>query len=304
MVTGVNGFVGQHVARELTSHDIEVYGVGSPEAPQPRDGKHVAYYDAIDLGDEQAARVLVMSAVDAVIHLAIPGTLHNSFRSPQEYIRANARLQSNLYRTAVRQAVRPRFVIASSGTVYEGVAERPSTEESAVKALSPYTKSKLLNERAARFYDRRFGFASVVARGFNQIGPGLSAASLPGSLARQLAKDASPTVQVGNLDAARDYVDVRDAARAYHLLLTGGEPGEAYNICSGQATSGQELLAMMATAANCQPQVEQDPERMRPADSPLSVGSYAKIQAATGWQPTIELAETLRDMMTEQHAAA
>ncbi len=138
-----------------------------------------------------------------------------------------------------------------------------------------------------------------MARPFNHIGPGQDARFVVASFARQLAGIAAggpPIMHVGNLEAERDFLDVRDVAAAYVLLVANGRAGEVYNICSGRTVAIREVLRQLITIARVPVEIRDDPERMRPSDLPILSGDATKLRAETGWEPRIPLAASLRDI--------
>ena len=141
----------------------------------------------------------------------------------------------------------------------------------------------------------------VRTRGFNHEGPRRGPVFVCSDFAKQIADiergTRPPVIRVGNLDARRDFTDVRDVVRAYWLSLEKGEPGEAYNICSGQAWTIREMLDTLLGMTKVKVTIEQDPARMRPSDVPVLLGDASKFQKATGWKPTIPFEQTLRDLL-------
>jgi GDP-4-dehydro-6-deoxy-D-mannose reductase len=215
------------------------------------------------------------------------------------YINTNIGIQVNLFQAAIAQNVTPRFLIISSGSLYDPKAPLPISESSPINPSSPYAVSKLGQEQMAQYYSQR-GFECIVARPFNHIGPGQGPGFIVPDLAQQIVT--GETVKVGNLDSERDYTDVRDIARAYRLLLENGKAGETYNVCSGKSVSGHQILDGLQKAAGSSAAVEQDPSRMRPADNPVIYGSHDKLTADTGWQPEIKLETTLADVIADWRA--
>jgi GDP-4-dehydro-6-deoxy-D-mannose reductase len=213
-------------------------------------------------------------------------------------------IEINLFETALQQGVKPRFLIISSGTLYDPQASQPLTEESPVLANSPYAVSKIGQEQMALYYATR-GFETIIVRPFNHIGPGQGSGFIVPDFAQQLVaieKGEQQEMLVGNLDAKRDYTDVRDIVRAYHLLIEKGRSGEVYNICSGRPLSGHEILEDLSQAAGLQPHIKQDPSKMRPSDTPEVSGSHQKLTADTGWQPEISLETTFKDVIDDWRA--
>lgn len=300
LVTGSNGFVGQHLAKELAGSGIAVIGVGGSQGAKEK-SPHVDSYLELDLTKPEEAARLDFAGVDGVIHLAGLAAVGPSFDDPMLYFNVNVGIEVNLFEAALAQDAKPRFLIISSGSLYDPGADLPLTENSPVEPSSPYAVSKIGQEQMAHYYRGR-GFDSIIARPFNHIGPGQGPGFIVPDLAQQIAaaeKGGSREVLVGNLDAQRDYTDVRDIVRAYRLLLEKGQSGEVYNVCSGQARSGHDILNGLLAVTDTKPEVKQDPAKMRPADNPLIYGSYQKLKDATGWQPEISIETTLADAMSD-----
>jgi GDP-4-dehydro-6-deoxy-D-mannose reductase len=296
LVTGVNGFVGPHLVKELTDHDIHVVGIGGPKGASTTLPSEE--YITVDLNDAEAVKHLDFTSVDAVIHLAGLAAVGPSFDRPLEYIRTNMGLEVNLFEAAIGQDAKPKFLIISSGSLYDPKASLPLDETSSVIPSSPYAISKLGQEQLAQYYGIR-GFECIIARPFNHIGPGQGLGFIVPDLMKQIVAVKKGTIQevsVGNLDAQRDYTDVRDIVRAYRLLLEKGRAGEIYNICSGKAVSGHDMLAKIVETVGVDPKITQDPAKMRPSDAPIIYGNRQKITADTGWEPTIDLTTTLQDV--------
>jgi GDP-4-dehydro-6-deoxy-D-mannose reductase len=299
LVTGVNGFVGRHVARELLDNNISVIGIGGPSSEATN--SELSDYLALDLTRAEEAGKIAFSGVDGVIHLAGLAAVGPSFNKPMEYLMTNIGIQTNLFEAALTQKATSRWLIISTGALYDAQATLPLSEESPVLPSSPYAVSKLTQESMAQYYSRR-GIETLITRPFNHIGPGQGLGFIVPDLTKQIIDVESGNAQelkVGNLDAKRDYTDVRDIARAYRLLLEKGSSGQIYNVCSGKALSGHEILDGLMRAAGSQPKTGQDPEKMRPADAAELCGSHDKLTAATGWRPEISLEQTLQDVVAD-----
>lgn len=296
LVTGAHGFVGRHLVAALRERGHAVV-----------QGDRVAHEDALPLevGDPESVRRAVESArPDAIAHLAAQAFVPTSIADPQGTFAINAEGTLHLLE-AVRAAVQdgranPRVVIASSADVYglQPVDAYPLRETTAPRPANPYAASKIAAEALAVAYARSYGLDVVVTRAFNHIGPGQDERFAVAGFALQLARVAAglaPMLWVGNLEAARDFLDVRDVCAAYVALLEGaGEAGELYNIASGTATSLAQVLRRLVEIAHVPVEIREDPARMRPADIPVSVGDASKLRDATGWSPRISLAAALR----------
>lgn len=300
LVTGANGFVGQHLVRELADKGISVVGVGGQHGSKDT-SPHLEEYLELDLAQAEEAAKVNFTGVDGVIHLAGLAAVGPSFDDPMNYINTNIGIEVNLFEAALSQKATPRFLIISSATLYDPTAPQPLDEATPLLPNSPYAVSKIGQEQMAQYYTTR-GFECIIARPFNHIGPGQNPGFIVPDLAQQIVAVASGQQQevlVGNLDAQRDYTDVRDITRAYRLLLEKGRSGEIYNIASGKALSGHDILAALSKAAECEPIIKQDPDKMRPSDTPVIVGNHDKITNDTGWQPEIVLETTLTDVIAD-----
>lgn len=303
LVTGANGFVGHHLIKELVDNGYGVLGIGgshhhAADKPSPLADEA---YKVVDLMDAEAVSGIDFSGIDAIIHLAGLAAPGPSFDQPMLYLNTNVGIEVNLFEAALKQGVKPRCLVISSGHLYDAGADMPLTERSPVLPNSPYSVSKIAQEEMAYYYRCR-GFEVIVVRPFNHIGPGQGPGFLVPDLAKQIIEaeqGGSHQITVGNLDAKRDYTDVRDIVRAYRLLLEKGRPGELYNLCSGRPLSGHEILDGLSKAASIELTVKQDEAKLRPSDTPLLVGSYDKLAQDTGWQPEIPLERTFQDVIAD-----
>lgn len=295
LVTGGDGFVGRHLVAALRARGDDVVSAGRTSDPA---------HHPLDLSDAGGVARLVQAAEpDLVFHLAAQAFVPEANASPLATFDVNvmgtARLFEGVARYGEGSGRRTRIVVASSAEVY-GIPERfPVGESAATRPVNPYGASKAAAEVLAFGYARWRAVDAIVYRGFNQIGPGQDARFAVPSFARQLARiaaGAEPVLRVGNLEAQRDFLDVRDAVEALVLLAQRGTAGEAYNVCSGRALAVSDVLRMLLVISGIPVEVREDPERMRPSDNPLSVGDPSKIRAETGWQANTPLETTLRDI--------
>ncbi len=297
LVTGANGFVGPHLLQELLAAGHQVVATGHHGDSDLPEGLSFA---SLDLTDKEQVASLDFTELSGVIHLAGLAAVGPSFDAPMRYLEVNGGIEVNLFEAAQAQGAKPRFVIVSSGSLYDPASPLPLTEASRVKCASPYAVSKRLQEELGGYYAVR-GFEIVVARPFNHIGPGQNEGFLVPDLAKQVAeaeKSGATTVAVGNLSAKRDYTDVRDIVRAYVALLEKGRSGETYNICSGKAVSGEEILSGLLKLSSSQKLVPKvDPAKVRPVDAPEIYGDFSKLKKDTGWEPEIPLEHTLSETL-------
>ncbi|MCE2538972.1 MAG: GDP-mannose 4,6-dehydratase, partial [Acidobacteria bacterium] len=179
-------------------------------------------------------------------------------------------------------------------------------EDAEIGPVSPYGLSKLAQEMLAARYAAD-GLGVIRTRSFTHIGPGQNPSYAASSFARQIARieagRAEPVLRVGDLDARRDLLDVRDTVRAYRGLMEQGTSGAVYNVCSGAAHPMREVLERLVSLTGIPIEVRVDPARLRPSDYPVLCGDRSRITADVGWAPRIPLSETLRDLLDHWRAA-
>ena len=298
-VTGAAGFAGRHVCAELKRGGHELTGVDC--APDPADDR-CARWHQLDITDPGAVSACVRAnRPEACLHLAGVAHVPAGWNRPQQVMQINVSGTLNLLEAIRTVSPSARVLVVTSSEVY-GRSPRPAPlhEEDALLPTNLYGVSKMAADCATRLYHGRYGLPTLTARPQNHIGPGQSNAFVVTAFAEQLAQmtglpPQEQILRVGNLDAQRDFTDVRDMARAYHLLLTKGRPGEAYNIATGRNISIRSVLEQLCERAGFHPRLEIDPDRYRPADNP-PVLAVDKITADTGWSPAIPLEQTLSDI--------
>lgn len=297
VITGINGFVGKHLTRELKSAGHQVIGLDRSETVSPEIAELVDTYLVADL----ATGWPELPNVDAIIHLAGLAAVGPSFENPQAYININSAIVTNMCEYYLKQDKMPRVVMISSGAIYDPNVPMPISETSPVAYTSPYAVSKVLLENQAAYYSSR-GIECVVMRPFNHVGPG----QLPGFLVPDLAEkirarsSTSDPIQVGNLDTKRDYTDVRDVVRAYRLVATKETRLEnpLYNVCSGVSHSGREVLTAIADAMQIEtPTVVVDEKLLRPNDILDIRGDMSRLENEFGWKPTYTFSQTIADFV-------
>lgn len=304
-ITGVAGFAGSHLAAHLLSRGWEVHGLDRPGAPRANlAGLGGAHLEEADIGDAAStARAVATASPDAIFHLAAVTFVPSAERSPHAALDVNAGGTLSLLDACRLHAGAALFVLASSSEVYGRVPQEamPITERRSPAPANVYALTKLCAEEAVRFYGRAYGLRAVVLRPFNHIGPRQGPAFVASSFARQVAEIEAgvkePVVLVGNLDAERDFTDVRDMVRAYALAAERCAPGETYNVSTGRPLRVGRMLEILVSLSPARIEVRQDPARLRRSDTPIFYGDSAKFSAATGWKPEHPLEETLRAIL-------
>lgn len=310
LITGITGFAGSHLAEHILNEHpgVEVHGTvrwrSRMENIEPvRD--RVTLHEC-DLGDPVAVQT-VLAAVkpERIFHLAAQSFVPASWTSPAETLSVN--IFSTLYLFEALRALgqlETRVQVACSSEEYGLVLpdEVPIREENPLRPLSPYAVSKVGQDLLAYQYHQSYGLRTVRTRGFNHTGPRRGEVFVTSNFARQIARiekgKQEPVVRVGNLDARRDFTDVRDMVRGYWLALDGGCAfGEVYNLGCGRDVAIKEMLGMLLAQSKVTVEVQPDPARMRPSDVQVLCADNSKFCRATGWAPTIPLAQTLTDLL-------
>jgi len=300
LVTGASGFVGPHVCAALAAAGHDVWSTDRTAAPAQPQHRHC------DLIDAQAVRTLVASiAPEAVVHLASMASVGESFEQPQKTLTNNLTAACNVLEAMRHEAAAARLLVIGSAEQYGIVtaAELPLTEEQPLRPASPYAVAKVAQEHLALQYHRSWKLDVVLTRSFNHSGPGQTNRFVLPAFAEQIAlceqgkHDA--VLQVGNLDAQRDFLDVRDVAAAYVALLDKGRSGVSYNVCRGQALRISDLVKGLLQRSRVPMQLQQDPARMRPSDLPVLLGSASRLHEDTRWQAQLSIDQTLDDILAD-----
>jgi GDP-4-dehydro-6-deoxy-D-mannose reductase len=295
VISGINGFVGQHLARELHKNNIVVIGIGHDT--------HVA--SAIsDIVDTYHSQDLVSAwpdtgDVDGVIHLAGLAAVGPSFDDPQLYINTNSAMVTNMGQYYLNQKFHPRLLIISSGAIYSPDQTMPINETANIGLSSPYAVSKVLTENQATYYSHR-GLECVVARPFNHIGPGQAKGFILPDFYDRLAETSEGVIKVGNINTKRDYTDVRDIVRAYVALILAPElQHSVYNVCSGKSVAGSEILNKLKHIMHKDSiMFEIDQTLVRPTDIQEISGDSSRLRSELGWAPDYTIDQTIGDFVT------
>jgi GDP-4-dehydro-6-deoxy-D-mannose reductase len=305
LITGVSGFVGSHLAEYLIGHtDWQIAGTVYGPYRNIRDlGDRIELYPAELSRLPVVEFVLEQTRPDVVFHLAAMATTSKSWRDPAATLHINLAMQANVLQAAVNLGLACRVVVVGSSEEYGAVAPEhlPVREDAPLRPMNPYAVSKIGQDMLGLQYYLSHGLDTVRVRPFNHIGPRQALGFVTSDFASQVAQIEAglqaPTMRVGNLEAERDFTDVRDVVRAYHLLALHGASGEVYNIGSGESHAIRAVLDVLLAASRASIDVEPDPARMRPSDIPRVVCDYAKLRACTGWAPQIGFAQSMADVL-------
>jgi GDP-4-dehydro-6-deoxy-D-mannose reductase len=281
-VTGGAGFAGSHLVALL------------PESAAPTRSE-------LDLLDSSAVTAFVRDLQPrAVVHLAAQASVGRSWQDPGETLRTNLDMTLNLLDAVRREAPGASVLLVGSGEIYGAPERLPVDEDAPLRPQNPYAVSKAACDLLGGQYADAHGMRVVRTRTFNHAGPGQSEEYVVGTLTRQVAEAElagrdEAVLKVGNLDAARDFTDVRDVVRAYAAAID--LPAGPYNVCSGRSVSVRDLVELLGRVASLEVRAEVDPKRVRGHDVPEIRGSAKRLQDATDWRPEIPLEQTLADAL-------
>jgi GDP-4-dehydro-6-deoxy-D-mannose reductase len=299
LVTGAAGFVGAYLVELLAAQGAEVVGWQRPGTTPLTDAG--IRWSAVELLDAEAVQQALGELRPAAIyHLAGSAHVADSWQHTRETFEGNVLATHHIFRGLLTHGLRPRMLVSGSATIYRADPE-PLTEESALGPTSPYGVSKLAQELVAAQAWAEHQIPVLLARSFNHVGPRQTPAYVAPAIARQIALiergELPPVLRMGNLDPARDVMDVRDTVRAYAVLMQRARPGTPYNVCGGRAIRIGDLVDLFRSRAKVPISVEIDPAKVRPVDAPRLCGSHARLTHETGWTPNVPLEQTVDDLL-------
>lgn len=313
LITGITGFAGSHLAEYIVSNfpKVEVHGTRRKTSKTENIAvikSEITLHES-DLTSERSVEKLIADIKpDKIFHLAANTFVPDSWKDPAGTFTSNVVGQINLLE-AVKDlksgGYDPLILVIGSSEEYGKVTpdEVPVDENTIFRPMSPYAVSKTAQDLLGFQYYQSHKLRIVRVRPFNHSGPRRGENFVDSNFAKQIAEiekgAKEPILKVGNLEASKDFTDVRDIVRAYWLASEKCEPGEAYNICSGRGYKIQEVLdALLSLSTKKDISVEKDQKRMRPSEVPVLYGDYSKFKKATGWQPEIDfLTTTLKDTL-------
>lgn len=306
LITGITGFVGSHLADHLLSQGIEVYGTTRLRSPQDNIS-HIKDKIKLLMGDVRDAHSIesIVEEVkpDYIFHLAAQIFVPMSWKAPSDTIETNVTGTINLLEAVRKSKTNPKIHIPGSSEEY-GLAypeETPIKETNPLRPLSPYGVSKVAEDLIGWQYFKSYGMNIVRTRAFSHAGPRMGEAFVTSNFAKQIAEIEKgikkPIIYVGNLNAGRDFTDVRDIVKAYWLAVNKCRSGEVYNICSGKSMTIRSVLDLQLSMTKKKIEIKTDESRLRPSDTEKLVGDCSMFRKETGWKPEIPLDKTMKDVL-------
>ncbi len=308
LITGGGGFVGSHLVEALLAQDqaelhLTTYSASKSFVHQLLPSNQI---HQVDLTDQAATFDLIKTVKpDQIYHLAALSAVGSSFEKIRTVIDNNALLQLNLLEAVKQLKPQARVLVIGSAMEYdltrdyEQFSAESIDETYPLGPVSPYAISKALQDFLGYSYAQSYDLEVVRVRPFNHIGERQSPEFVIPSFAQQLVaieRGEQEALQVGNLEAIRDFTDVKDMVKAYIILMEKGIAGQVYNVGSGHGHTIQQILELLVEMTQTEVKIIQDQSRLRPSDVPLAIANPAKIKQL-GWQPTIELKTTLKRIL-------
>ncbi len=306
LITGVAGFAGSHLLDFLKTKDTQVAGVVYNPSHAKVLGDSLANLKifAGDLNNPKFVnRIIRDFKPDHIYHLAAQASAAVSFLDPETTILGNIKSQLNILESVRNYNLNPKILIVGSAEEYGLVAKKdlPITEDTNLRPIQPYAVSKIAQDYLGYQYHLSYGLNVVRVRPFNYIGPRQRTDFVVADFSSQVAEIAvgkkEPVVRVGNIEAKRDFTDVRDMVEAFYLSLEKGENGEVYNLGSGKSYAISWILDELIKISKVKIKVEVEKKRLRPVDIPETICDSSKFRSRTGWEPKIDINKTLQDTL-------
>jgi len=295
LITGISGFVGEHLSVLLSNNGFEVFGFDRHANKNNR--------FQVDITNKNAVFEIIQSIKpDFIVHLAAQSSVRKSWENKDNTFLVNVTGTKNLLDGIISAEIEKtcKLLVVSSAEIY-GLSENTSfIETSRLVPVSPYGDSRLEQERLLQEYLKR-GLNIVIARSFPHTGPGQRETFVCSSFAKQIAMieitDSEHIIHTGNLNIRRDFLDVRDVVKAYYKILQNFKSGEIYNICSGNTYSIDFLLNKLISFSEENIEIKQEKSRFRNNDIPVLSGDNSKIENELSWKPEISIEKTLKDIL-------
>ncbi|MGQ9706764.1 MAG: GDP-mannose 4,6-dehydratase [bacterium] len=307
LITGITGFVGSHLAEYILENVPDTTVYGTIRMRSIRDNikaieKKIELIES-DLRDLSSTKSVIANVKpDIIFHLAAQSFVPTSWHAPAETLTTNIISTLNILEASRTLTSPPKIHLSCSSEEYGLVKEDevPIKETNPLRPMSPYGVSKVAQDLLGFQYFLSYKIPVYRTRAFNHTGPRRGEVFVTSNFAKQIVQvemGREKTIKVGNLEAIRDFTDVRDVVKAYWLCVKRCEPGEVYNISSGIGRKIKDILYLLISLSNIEVKIERERNRIRPSDVPILVGDSEKFRARTKWRPEIPLEKTLKDLL-------
>ena len=302
LVVGGGGFVGPDLVRHLKDElGYEVTVTKTEKETLAMDGAVVKNLDILD--KNQISELLNEEKPDYLFHLAAQSSVAYSWKNPTLTVDVNIKGCVNLLEAVKDADEKPRVLLIGSGEEYGHIKkdECPIIEDNVLRPGNIYAATKSCQNMLGKIYSDAYGLDIMMVRAFNHIGPNQTPVFVVADFCKQVADiekgKQEPVIYVGNLSAKRDFTDVRDVVKAYALLVKGGKRGETYNVGRGHAVAIEDILKEIVSMSDKDIEVKVDEKKLRPVDVPIIEPDIEKIKKEVGWEPVIELRQTLEETL-------
>jgi len=309
LITGFSGFVSKHFIDYLNDHHEGAIVIGldinDPVFSFKQYENINCSFKKINLIETEAVKnILLEFQPNYILHLASFSSVAYSWEQPVNAFVNNLNIFLNLVDQIRLLSIDCRILSVGSSEEYGKIVQSnlPLVEDIPVNPISPYAVARHSQEQLSKVYCEGYGLNIVMTRSFNHIGPGqLEKFAIPSFIKKILEakKNKNKSITVGNVNIVRDFVDVRDVVKAYYLLLIDGKKGEIYNICSNQGVTLKSIIENIMDLVGYHIEIEIDPALVRPNDNEIIIGSYDKIKNQLNWEPTINLNQSLKDIIED-----
>ena len=302
LVVGGGGFVGPYLVRHLKDElGYEVTVTKTEKETLAMDGAVVKNLDILD--KNQISELLNEEKPDYLFHLAAQSSVAYSWKNPTLTVDVNIKGCVNLLEAVKDADEKQRVLLIGSGEEYGHIKkdECPIIEDNVLRPGNIYAATKSCQNMLGKIYSDAYGLDIMMVRAFNHIGPNQTPVFVVADFCKQVADiekgKQEPVIYVGNLSAKRDFTDVRDVVKAYALLVKGGKRGETYNVGRGHAVAIEDILKEIVSMSDKDIEVKVDEKKLRPVDVPIIEPDIEKIKKEVGWEPVIELRQTLEETL-------
>ena len=302
MIIGASGFVGSYLVSAVREElGCELYVTRRTHAVDM--GEDVQSFELDILDADAVGALLEQVKPDYIFHLAAQSSIGLSWQKPRLTVEINVKGSLNLLNAVRRLDYQPRILLVGSGEEYGYINPEnvPITETEVLRPGNIYAATKACQSLMGKVYADAYNMRMFMVRAFNHMGPGQSDKFVVSDFCKQVAQIElgfkSPFISVGNLEAERDFTDVRDMVRAYTSVIQFGVPGKIYNVGSGKAVKIRKILDVILSQSRTKIEVQIDPAKLRPSDIPIIAADTSKLYETTGWKPEIPLEQTVSDVL-------
>lgn len=303
MIIGAAGFVGNYLIQHLKNEcSMEVFVTKLTHEVIESNEANIYNLDILD--KDAIISLLFEIRPDYIFHLAAQSSVGLAWKNPGLTIDVNIKGSVNVMDAIRELYFKPRVLLIGSGEEYGHIkeSETPIVETNMIRPGNIYAATKVCQNMIGNIYAQAYDMELMMVRAFNHIGPTQAPMFVVADFCKQVAEIEKglrvPIIYVGNLEAKRDFTDVRDVVRAYWMLIEKGIAGETYNVGSGHAVAIREILEHIISLSECDITIEVDPNKLRPIDVPIIEADTTKLKLLTGWKPRIKLEQTIVETMS------